>query len=131
MALLSLQFARFLLAGGTAAVANYCSRFLFSYWVDYELAIILAYMLGMFVAFVLMRRPVFQAQEGASVLQIAKFVGVNILAVTQTLLVSLILARWILPACGVGEHAEAWAHLVGVLIPVMTSYYGHKYLTFR
>jgi VIT1/CCC1 family predicted Fe2+/Mn2+ transporter len=27
--------------------------------------------------------------------------------------------------------AEALAHLVGVLVPVVTSYFGHKFLTFR
>lgn len=129
--ILTPQFVRFLLAGGIAAGANYGSRFLFSRWVGYEQAIVLAYMVGMSVAFILMRRHVFDAEDKGIVFQIAKFIGVNILAILQTLLISIILAHWVLPAMGIFEHVEAMAHLVGVLVPVVTSYFGHKYLTFR
>jgi putative flippase GtrA len=52
-------------------------------------------------------------------------------AVLQTLVISLLLARWLLPSLGIVEHAEALAHLAGVLVLVVTSYFGHKFLTFR
>jgi putative flippase GtrA len=129
--MLSPQFVRFLLAGGIAAAANYGSRFLFSCWVVYEQAIVLAYLVGMVVAFILMRGHVFAAKGRVLAPQVVKFVGINILAVTQTLLISVVLARWVLPALGVVDHAEALAHLAGVLVPVVTSYFGHKLLTFR
>jgi putative flippase GtrA len=41
------------------------------------------------------------------------------------------LARRLLPAAGITEHAEAIAHAVGVAVPVVTSYFGHKKATFR
>jgi putative flippase GtrA len=129
--LLSSQFIRFLLAGGLAAAANYGSRFVFSLWVSYGVAIVLAYLVGMVVAFVLMRHHVFSARDGALGPQVLKFASVNLLAVLQTLVISLLLARWVLPRMGVVEHAEAIAHLVGVLVPVVTSYFGHRMLTFR
>lgn len=129
--ILTPQLVRFLFAGAIAAAANYGSRFLFSRWVGYEQAIVLAYLVGMFVAFVLMRRHVFEAKGKALAPQIVRFGGVNILAVLQTLIISVVLVRWVLPASGVTEHAEALAHLVGVLIPVVTSYFGHKLFTFR
>ena len=50
---------------------------------------------------------------------VATFI-VNLLALLQTLVVSLVLARWALPAIGVREHVEAIAHLVGVAVPVFT-----------
>ena len=125
------QFVRFLFAGGIAAGANYGSRFLFSRWVGYEFAIVLAYLVGMFVAFVLMRGHVFEAKDNGLALQAAKFVGVNFLAVLQTLIISVVLVRWMLPDWGVDVHAEALAHLAGVLVPVVSSYFGHKFLTFR
>ncbi|MGA9032719.1 MAG: GtrA family protein, partial [Sulfuricaulis sp.] len=111
--------------------ANYGSRFLFSRWVSYEQAIVLAYLVGMFVAFLLMRGHVFEAKGKALAPQVAKFVGVNILALSQTLIISVVLARWVLPTLGIDEHAKALAHLVGVLVPVVTSYFGHKIFTFR
>lgn len=125
------QFLRFLVAGGIAAAANYGSRFVFSQWLGYGVAIVLAYLVGMGVAFVLMRQHVFDAREGALGPQVAKFAAVNALAALQTLLISLLLARWLLPRLGIVEHAEAIAHLVGVLVPVVTSYLGHRMLTFK
>lgn len=125
------QFLRFLLAGGIAAAANYGSRFVFSQWVNFECAIVLAYMVGMTVAFTLMRTYVFEANHQSLAPQIAKFVVVNMLAVVQTLLVSLLLARWLLPTVGITGHVEAIAHLVGVLVPVVTSYFGHRLATFN
>ncbi len=129
--MLSPQFMRFLLAGGIAAAANYGSRFAFGHWLSYGVSIVLAYLVGMMVAFVLMRQHVFTAAKGAVIPQVAKFALVNVLAVLQTLLISLVLARWVLPALGFTLHVEAMAHLVGVLVPVVTSYFGHRMLTFR
>ena len=97
----------------------------------YEPAIVLAYLTGMLVAFFLMRGHVFEANEKAIGPQIINFVLVNIFAVLQTLLISVILAYWLLPGLGIIEHAHAYAHLAGVLVPVITSYFGHKYLTFK
>jgi putative flippase GtrA len=128
---MSNQFLRFLLAGGIAAAANYGSRFVFGHWLGYGMSIVLAYLVGMVVAFVLMRRHVFDAHRGALGPQLAKFVAVNAFAVLQTLLISLLLARWLLPRVGVTEHAEAIAHLFGVLVPSITSYFGHRLLTFK
>jgi putative flippase GtrA len=122
---------RFLLAGGIAAAANFGSRFIFSNFFSYGLAVFAAYLIGMLVAFLLMRGHVFNASQGPLAPQVTKFVGVNVLAVLQTLAITLIMARWVLPSVGIIEHAEALGHLVGVLVPVVTSYFGHKLFTFK
>jgi putative flippase GtrA len=116
------QFWRFLAAGGTAAAANFGSRFLFSLWLPYAWAIVLAYLVGMVVAFVLMRAYVFGAGAGPPTRQAAIFAAVNLLALLQTLVVSIVLARW---------TPQAIAHLIGVLVPVVTSYAGHRMFTFK
>ena len=125
------EFWRFLAAGGTAAAANVGSRFLFSLWLRYEWSIVLAYLVGMVVAFLLMRSYVFNASGKPSARQAAIFAVVNALALLQTLLVSIVLARWVLPYLGVVSRAEAIAHLAGVLVPVATSYFGHRIFTFK
>jgi putative flippase GtrA len=130
-AAISRQFVLFLVAGGVAALANYGSRFAFSLWVAYATAIVLAYCVGMLVAFVLMRQVVFSGAGKALWPQIWKFVLVNLLAVAQTLVVSLVFAWWLLPAMGVREHAEAIAHAIGVMVPIFTSFLGHRMATFR
>jgi putative flippase GtrA len=128
---LSAQFVRFVAAGGIAAAANYGSRFLFSAWMPYPAAITCAYLVGMAVAFVLMRQYVFSGAGQPMLPQVVKFAVVNLLALLQTLVVSLVLARWMLPGLGVREHVEAIAHLVGVVVPVFTSFIGHRQATFR
>jgi putative flippase GtrA len=125
------RFTLFLIAGGIAAGANYASRFGFSLWFSYPTAIVLAYLVGMAVAFALMRQYVFDASGKALGPQVLRFAGVNVLAVLQTLVVSLLLARWILPAAGIVDHAEAIGHAFGVAVPAVTSYLGHRYATFR
>lgn len=129
----SLEFPRFLIAGGIAATANFGSRFIFSIFFSYAAAVFLAFLVGMFVAFFTMRGHVFNASNGPLISQIIKFVGVNVFAFLQTLAISLVMAVWLLPKIGIIDHAkaEAMAHLAGVLVPVVTSYFGHKFLTFR
>lgn len=125
------QFFRFIIAGGFAAAANYGSRFLFSVWLPYPVAITCAYLVGMGVGFTLMRQYVFAGHGQPLLPQALKFALVNALALVQTLVVSLVLARWLLPAMGVQSHVEAIAHLVGVMVPVFTSFIGHRQATFR
>lgn len=122
---------RFVLAGGTAALVNFGARALLSLHFPYAIAIVLAYCLGMATAFMLNRRFVFRGSANRLHQQVAWFVAVNLLAMTQTLLVSLLLADVVLPRLGVTWHAEELAHAAGILIPIFTSYMGHKHWTFR
>ncbi len=126
-----MQFIRFLLVGGIAASANFGSRFLFSRWVDYESAIIFAFLVGLLTAFLLMRKLVFNAEGKKLMPQIIKFVAVNLFALLQTLLISVALVRWLFPQWDITNNPEAWAHLIGVLTPVVSSYFCHKFLTFK
>jgi putative flippase GtrA len=129
--LLRSQFALFVLVGGTAAAVNFGSRIVFSLWLSYPTAIVLAYLLGMTTAFCLNRLFVFRETTSALHHQLTWFVIVNLLAVAQTLAISLLLARWLLPAAGWIWQPELCAHAVGVAVPVFTSYIGHKRLSFR
>jgi putative flippase GtrA len=125
------QFLRFLVAGGAAAAANFGSRFLFSLWVRYEWAIVLAFFVGLTVGFLLMRSYVFNAGGKPLGRQAVFFLAVNLFALLQTLLVSVALDRWLLPFLGVISETEALAHMVGVLVPMVTSYFGHRMATFK
>jgi putative flippase GtrA len=129
--MLQKPFLRFLLAGSVAAVANFGSRFLFSLWVRYEWAIVLAFVVGLIVGFVLMRGYVFNAHGKPFGPQAAKFLAVNLFALLQTLVVSVALARWALSVTGAASHAQALGHLAGVVVPMVTSYFGHRLATFK
>jgi putative flippase GtrA len=125
------QFWRFLVAGGAAAAANFGSRFLFSQWVRYEWAIVLAFLVGLTLGFSLMRGYVFSASGKPIVPQLVMYLTVNLLALLQTMLVSVALDRWVLRSLGSVSVAQALAHLVGVLVPMVTSYFAHRSATFK
>lgn len=122
---------RFVVAGGTAAAANFGSRILFSEVMSYAAAIVLAYLVGMTTAFILNRVFVFKGASNQLRHQVAWFVLINLLAVAQTLAISVLLARLLLPWFGTKEHAELLAHAIGVVVPIFTSYIGHSRLSFR
>jgi putative flippase GtrA len=122
---------RYLVAGGVAAAANFGSRFAFSLWWPFELAVTAAFFVGLVTGFFLMRSYAFRAQGAPIAPQAVKYLLVNAAALLQTVLISSLLARWLLPAWGWDTHAEALAHGVGVAVPVVTSYFGHRLGTFR
>lgn len=127
----SAQFLRYLAAGGIAAAANYLSRFAFSAWFAFEIAVVLAFFVGLITGFVLMRQFVFEGAGKPLAPQAVKYVMVNLVALVLTVGVSSLLARWLLPVLGVDRHVEAIAHAFGVAVPVLTSYVGHRLATFK
>jgi putative flippase GtrA len=56
---------------------------------------------------------------------------VNIAAVIQTWIVSMLLYHYLLKWMDISLYKKEIAHMVGVAVPVFSSYVGHKYLTFR
>lgn len=125
------RFVRFLAAGGIAAVANFCSRIALSEVLPYAASIVLAYCIGMATAFALNRLFVFSESSNPLSSQVKWFVLVNLAAVAQTLVLSLLFARVIFPYLGMAFHPETIAHAIGVIVPVLTSYIGHRKLSFR
>ncbi|KAB7765817.1 GtrA family protein [Xanthomonas maliensis] len=121
----------FLMAGGIAAAANFGSRIALSQIVPYVPAIVTAYMIGMITAFTLNRAFVFKDATNSVRSQAAWFVLINLLAVAQTVLISVWLSHWLVKGLASEELAETIAHAVGVIFPVFTSFAGHKYLSFR
>lgn len=124
------EFGRFLVTGGIAAGANIVSRWLLSHAVIYEIAVVFAYLIGMATAYALMRIFVF-ARSGRTVRDEAtRFALVNVAALVQVWVVSVGLARLVFPWVGFGWYAEDIAHLIGVAVPAVTSYFGHRYFSF-
>lgn len=127
---MSRQFLGFLLTGGLAALVNFGSRILYNQWVDFSSAVVLAYLTGMVTAFILARSFVF-TQSSQSVQRSAMFfVMVNGVAVLQTWAISMAL-YYLLPVAGVTRWVPEIAHAVGVVVPVFTSYLGHKRFSFK
>jgi putative flippase GtrA len=126
----SREFLTFLLTGGLAAAVNFGSRMVYNRWLDFSSAVVLAYLTGMVTAFILARRFVF-TQGSQSVQRSALFfVMVNGVAVLQTWAISMAL-YYLLPMAGVTRWVPEIAHAVGIVVPVFTSYLGHKRFSFK
>jgi putative flippase GtrA len=125
------QFLRFVLTGGAAALVNVVSRIGFSQVMAFEVAVLAAYSLGMITAYGLARRFVFLNSTQSVGRSFAAFALVNLAAVLQTWLVSVGLRPWLLSLVGAVALADFIAHSCGVLVPVFTSYLGHKNISFR
>lgn len=128
---MSRQFLRFVIVGGLAAVVNLVSRYFFSFAVAYEWAVALAFPCGLLTAFVLSRSMVFKPSGRSVRYEFGWFFAINLAALVQVWGISVGLVRWGFPAIGFEWHPEEVAHLIGVGTPMITSYLGHKYLTFR
>lgn len=124
------QFRRFLITGGIAACVNVGSRMLYDRFMPYSAAIVLAYLSGMFTAYLLARKYVFSDSERRHGESSFRFAIVNVFGVLQTWLVSIALGDHVLPAIGVTAHAHDLAHLAGVAAPVFTSFIAHRRWTF-
>ena len=125
------EFLLFLITGGVAALVNVLSRVGFSQLLRFELAVLLAYGLGMLTAYVLARKFVFLQSRTSVRRSFAAFALVNLFAVLQTWLVSVGLRNWLLPLLGIVVLRDLIAHGIGVAVPVLSSYFGHKHISFR
>ncbi|MDC3009862.1 GtrA family protein [Synechococcus sp. AH-736-G20] len=125
------QFFLFLITGGVAALINIGSRIGFSQVLRFELAVLAAYAIGMVTAYALARRYVFLQTQQSVKRSFAAFALINLAAVLQTWLVSIGIRTWLLPVIGVAALVDLIAHSFGVVVPVITSFFGHKYVSFR
>ena len=125
------QFLLFVLTGGAAALVNVISRVGFSLVLRFELAVLAAYAVGMVTAYILARRYVFTGCGQSIRRSFAAFALVNLIAVLQTWLVSIGLRHLLLPIIGAVALVDLIGHGVGVIVPVFTSYLGHKHVSFR
>jgi putative flippase GtrA len=128
---LSRQFFVFLVTGGIAAGVNFGSRIFYNQWMGFSSAVIIAYLTGMITAFILAKLFVFKESTQSVRRSAFFFTLVNVFAVMQTWIISIGLAFYILPACGILHFTREIAHAVGVLVPAFTSYIGHKRWSFR
>jgi len=124
-----LEFLRFLAVGGVAALANLVSRYLLNFVMPFEVAVVLAYMVGMVIAFFLFQRMLFGG-NGANPQRVMRFIWVNIFGAALAWAVSTVMARFVLPSVGWTWQPFEVAHFCGVATPAITSYFLHKYYTF-
>lgn len=122
---------RYLVAGAMAAGLNWGSRFGWSLFLPFSLAVAAAYATGMAFAFMMFRRFVFNASEAGVGSQLRNFLIINALGVAQTWILAVVMVDKILPAMHWTFQPEACGHALAIAAPTVTSWFGHRYFTFR
>ena len=128
---ISREFIRFVLVGGLAAIVNFAARIVLSTQMSYRWSIIVAYIIGMLTAYILSRIFVFERSGRRVSHELTYFTLVNLLAIAQVWLISVGLAEYLFPRVGFTFYPEAVAHIIGLCVPIFTSFLGHKYWSFK
>jgi putative flippase GtrA len=121
----------FVVVGILAGAVNVAARIFFSLFFRYELAVALAFPVALTVGFILNRQYVFEPTGTATTVgQFGKFALVNLVALLQVWLISVGLAKVVFPWLGLFRDGEVIAHIIGVISPVLTSFFAYKYFVF-
>jgi putative flippase GtrA len=128
---MSLQFSFFLLSGALASLLNWSSRFLFSQFFNFQISIVLAFIVGLLSGFILMRLFVFKKSQNSIKSQALRYLIINMLALAQTFAVSVLMLNVLVRFIEDKAVSEAISHAMGIVVPVFTSYLGHKHFSFR
>lgn len=124
-------FLLFVCIGAFSSLVNLVARIMFGYYSSYEVSIVLAFIVALSTAFVLNRIFVFSRSVGNAFKQFCKFLLVNLLALVQIFIISQAFAYYILPMIGWYWQIETSAHAIGLVSPLVTSYWLHKFWTFK
>jgi putative flippase GtrA len=124
------QFLKFLIAAGLSVPVNLGSRVLLSRVMPYEAAIVVSHLCGMLTAFLLTRSFVFERSGRRVSNELARFTLVNVLSVIVTWVVAVGLLRLVFPRVGFATHPELVAHIAGLGLASLTSFYGHRRYSF-
>lgn len=125
------EFLQFLFVGGIAAGINFISRIGFSEFFSYRISIVLAYIVGMIIAFTLFKLYVFEKSNLHYSQEIKNFTIVNIFGIIQVWGISVGLAEYLFPYLSFSFYPDEVAHFIGLGVPAISSYFGHKYFSFK
>lgn len=132
MARLTGEAGRFLVCGGFAAFVNWAARIALSSLVPFEVAVVLAYAIGMAVGFVLYRTVVWTDHEATLAEQAIGFVLVNGLSAVVVFGVAVGLKGGLETLLGSGGRLiDAGAHGVAIGVGALANFVGHRSFTFR
>ena len=122
--------ARFLVAGGIAALVNWLVRFPVELVLPYFAALLVATCIGMSCGFVLYRAWVFPGSTRPLGAQVRDFILVNLTGQATMLGVAALARELLVLALVTPLVAGATAHALGIAIGAVVNYLRHRHVTF-
>lgn len=126
----SKQFLGFLAVGGLAAFLHWLARIGLSFWLPFSMAVIIAYGVGMTVAFLLNSFFVFPNSEKSRYSQVRDFIVINLAFLPIVWLAALQINSY-LKAWGLINYSEALAHAIAISLPMLASFLIYKFFAFK
>lgn len=126
-----LVITKFLLMGGLAAGINWVSRFGWQLIMPFAAAVGAAYATGMVAAFFLFRCFVFPDSVVPIHVQTRNFLLVNLVGFSMTWTLSILIVGFLFPRIGMTFYPAAVGRRIAIAAPTVTSWFGHRHLTFR
>jgi len=123
-------FARFLLAGGLAAVVNFASRMLLQPLAGFGGAVVVAYLAGFLTAFFLNRAFVFPRSGKPMRVEVAWFFLFNLIAFPVVVGSAIVLRDRVFSRFLARDPAEDIAHGCAILVPIAFNFAAHRFVTF-
>ena len=124
------EFILFLITGGFSAIINLSSRIIISNFLRFEISVLIAYLIGMITAYYLAKKYVFLNIKKSYKKSFPVFALVNFVAVLQTFFISKYIRILLIDIFNNFIIIDFISHLCGVIFPIFTSFFGHKYITF-
>lgn len=124
------QFLRFLAVGGLAALMNWLSRLVLSLWLSFPLAVVVAYGIGMLVAFLLNSYFVFPKSVRARHEQARDFVLVNLLFFPVVWFAAIKINNYLV-SIGFIKFSHELAHAIAIALPMMATFLMYKFVAFK
>ena len=122
---------KFLFMGGLAAGVNWVSRFGWQLIMPFAAAVVAAYATGMVAAFFLFRRFVFPDSAVPIHIQTRNFLLVNLVGFSLTWTLSILIVDFLFPRIGMTFYPAAVGHGIAIAAPTVSSWFGHRHLTFK
>ena len=120
----------FILTGGLSAIINLSSRIIISNFLRFEISVLISYFIGMITAYYLAKKYVFLNVKKSYKKSLPIFALVNFVAVLQTFFISKYIRIWVMNIFNNLMIIDFISHLCGVIFPIFSSFFGHKYITF-
>lgn len=121
---------RFLIAGGFAAFVNWLIRFPLSTFLPFDVAVAIAYVIGMMIGFTLYSRWVFPPTSIPLAGQITRFIAVNAAGAAVVVTAAPALASLVANGGVPLSIALAIGHAAAIAFGAIVNYFGHKLITF-
>lgn len=124
------QFVSFMAVGGLAAFLHWLSRIFLSHWLSFSWAVIVAYGIGMLIAFMLNSFFIFPASNKSKITQARDFILTNV-CFFPVVWLSAIEINNALQFFGVALYTEAISHGIAVGLPMFATFLIYKFIAFK